>query len=323
VRYHRHTAGVQSVAFGPDGTLFALTSRGGEIWAYPAGGGERVLAVRATSTHPLEGWLDVSPDGRWLAVTGLQDPTLFRVGSLTPDALAASQLARCATLPGWGTHRYHTLHFYGRTCFTGDSKHWVGRTHHSLAGIRQRFRSWRLSDLARSEYTGFLVEPSYQTIAAEPGTSCVVVEGWSSEHKACAFWRGDVATPDVPAGEPVGTVEHCNGFRIGGDGRYYVSYHREILVYSPGPSGFRLDLTIPMPHFKSTPELSLSADGRRFVAHCFLHKLVCAADTRTGDVSGPWDWNIGKVNAAAIAPDGLTAAAGGTSKKLVVWDLDD
>ena len=124
---------MQSVAYGPDGTLFALTSRGGELWVYPAGRANRVLAARKTEDFRLEGWLDVSPDGRWLSVSGLQDPYLFRVGSLISDG-APPTARRCAHLPNWAEYRFPQLNFYDRTCFTGDSAFWVGRAHDHLAG---------------------------------------------------------------------------------------------------------------------------------------------------------------------------------------------
>lgn len=312
---------MESVAYGPDGTLFALTRRSGELWAYPTSGADRVLVARKTANNRLEGWLDVSPDGRWLAVMGLSDPTLFEVGSFKPTFGATPDAKRCSLLPEWEEYRFPELHFYDRPCFTRDSAFWVGRTHDSIFGHKDRFRFWRLSDLALFEYKGF-PEPEFQHMAAGPGPSQFVVEGWSTEHNAGAYWCADLARPEVAVTESLGTTQECNGLEIGSDGRFYVTDHGVVWIYSVGKRGFRLALTVKLPHFKSVPKLSLSADARRFVAHCFRSKLVCAADTRTGEVLGPWDWEIGEIHDAAIAPDGLTACAGGASKKLVFWDLD-
>lgn len=321
MRTYRHSSGVQSVAYGPDGTLFALTDRAGELWAYPAGGADRVLAARSTRERPLEGWLDVSPDGRWLAVSGLYTPTLFRVGALAPAGDVPPAADRCSLLPGWEDHRFHPdLAFSARTCFTGDSAFWISRAYAASHSTAARLNCWRLTDLERFEHTGF-PQTERQYLAAVPGTSYVVIEGWSKEHTACAFWRGDPARPDVPT-VLVGTAEQCTGFLIGTDGRFFVSNQGAVLIYSLGPSGLHLDLTVPLRGGTVYPELSLSADARRFLVRSFESKLVCAVETGSGEVLGPWDWGIGRVNDVAIAPDGLTAAAAGSSKKLVVWDLD-
>ena len=64
-----------SVAYGPDGTLFALTARG-ELWAYPAGG-ERLLVAHRTEDYRMEGWIDVSPEpSLFLQVVPVQILTL-------------------------------------------------------------------------------------------------------------------------------------------------------------------------------------------------------------------------------------------------------
>jgi WD40 repeat protein len=45
-------------------------------------------------------------------------------------------------------------------------------------------------------------------------------------------------------------------------------------------------------------------------------------DTDTGAELRVFDWGIGKIRVAAVAPDGLTCAAGGDSGQIVVWDVD-
>jgi WD40 repeat protein len=46
-------------------------------------------------------------------------------------------------------------------------------------------------------------------------------------------------------------------------------------------------------------------------------------DACSGKELASLDWQIGPVNNVAVAPDGLTAAAGSSAGELVVWDLDE
>jgi WD40 repeat protein len=45
-------------------------------------------------------------------------------------------------------------------------------------------------------------------------------------------------------------------------------------------------------------------------------------DLATGRERSAFNWGVGRVFSLAIAPDGMTAAAGGSNNEIVVWDLD-
>jgi hypothetical protein len=46
-------------------------------------------------------------------------------------------------------------------------------------------------------------------------------------------------------------------------------------------------------------------------------------NTRRGAEVGRFNWPIGKVASVAFAPDSMSAAAGGSSGRIVIWDVED
>jgi WD40 repeat protein len=53
-----------------------------------------------------------------------------------------------------------------------------------------------------------------------------------------------------------------------------------------------------------------------------LDSTVRLWDTRTGVEKVRFDWNLGRIQAVAIAPDGMTAAAGSDNGNIIIWDVD-
>ena len=51
-------------------------------------------------------------------------------------------------------------------------------------------------------------------------------------------------------------------------------------------------------------------------------EMVRAWDTSSWSEAGSYAWKIGKLGAVAVAPDGCRVAAGGSTGKVVIWDVD-
>jgi WD40 repeat protein len=62
-------------------------------------------------------------------------------------------------------------------------------------------------------------------------------------------------------------------------------------------------------------------DGR-YLATVSNEATVKFWDTSSWKLAHEFAWQVGGLRCLAFAPDGLTAAAGGTGRKIVVWDVD-
>jgi WD40 repeat protein len=115
-------------------------------------------------------------------------------------------------------------------------------------------------------------------------------------------------------------------------------------VTAPPPTGWRRWLGRPTPTVQPlTPRLTLPAkaerieavaftpDGRRLLAGSAvgsvrlwdLPQLGNGVVSTVREPRAVYDWGVGPVTAVAVAADGLTAAAGGATGRVVVWDVAD
>jgi hypothetical protein len=60
----------------------------------------------------------------------------------------------------------------------------------------------------------------------------------------------------------------------------------------------------------------------RFLAATSNDKTVKLYDTTSGQLARGYAWDVGRMRSVAFSPDGLLAAAGSDTGKVVVWDVD-
>lgn len=69
------------------------------------------------------------------------------------------------------------------------------------------------------------------------------------------------------------------------------------------------------------PPIALTPDGRGLLVRR-PRQRVQLWDVRTGRLADEWGWRLEAVTCLGVAPDGLTAVAGGRFGRIVTWDLE-
>ncbi len=167
--------------------------------------------------------------------------------------------------------------------------------------------------------SGFAFEPSDGRLLSVERTS-VGRRRWDF----VARWR----SPDTgaPVGEPVrlpvDQLPHDGGaFRLALGGTRLIGMHASTLR--------SFNLTKPdeepakvMPGRKHFTGVAVHPDGRRVLATS-NDETVREYDADTLHELRAYAWKVGRLRCVAIAPDGLTAAAGSDTGRVVIWDLGD
>jgi WD40 repeat protein len=113
-------------------------------------------------------------------------------------------------------------------------------------------------------------------------------------------------------------------------GKGFLAYHpsgrqlvfgsgTEVVVFDPGTWTEITTLRQSRKYFHSG---AFTPDGRQFLTVSNEATVKCWDTARWAAVR-EYAWQIGGLASVAVAPDGMTAAAGSAKKKVVVWDLDD
>jgi WD40 repeat protein len=334
--WQAHGRSVVTLAFAPAGDRLATAADdepGVRLWDVAETAVRRELALFKETAVCLA----FSPDGATLAASRPWSIELWHT------ATGAQRLI----LEG---HR----HFSSSLAFAPDGRALLstgerrgGRWHGSVQAV--------IWDLADGRVTAEFVSPPSAhlglTRALDAGTILWVQAGPTEKSEPV------VTVTDVPAQKPR-VLFHAPGpvrdAALSPDGRTLATAVRgDVILWSLGDlppaanapaTGWRRWLGRPAAAAPPplTPRLVLPAgaeridavaftpDGRRLLVGSAVGtvRLWDVPDGTGGAASAPrdpravYDWGIGPVTALAVAADGLTAAAGGASGRVVVWDVE-
>lgn len=290
-----HRAKVRSLAFSPDGRWLASTAGTSFFaWLWEASTGKRVRKLdciyspaRAAVFSACGQYLAVMREHGticvWEAETGKRVAELGDETALYRDALAFSPDGARLAACGSGVHVWdHPLR--------------------PAKGERRPDRTFTV-DVRGEPRIGFSPKGTYFCVAE-----------W-----VMGVYDGDTLTEQRRLRAPTGDASaSCFAFARDED-RLAVGYGHRAAVWR-------------VPDWDAKPVLCGShgalvravgfLPGGGTVLSAAMDGTVRLWDSGTGAEVRAFDWGIGKVQAAAVSPDGALCAAGGDTGHLVVWDVD-
>jgi WD40 repeat protein len=304
---------VASLAYSPTGGKLALlANEGRSVWVWDLEREQPRLLMQQKRPHSFQS-LAFTPGGDWLAVVSCNQVGLYRVD-------------------GNGTRLVHRLSQHVGHCltFSADGKR-------LLSAGSGYYMAW-VWDVEGCQTVASLPLPPtvHRAWATSPDGRTIVVSG-AALTTSGATYLGSVW--DVPTGQKLATFATGHqvlaaAFAPGGD-LLAVSSRRGLFLFDVGPVRQRDEGQTPVgdPRLPREPltrlvyatpparALAFSPDGRLLFGGG-QDRVVHVWDVPSLRERGAWAWEIGSVQSLAVAADGLTAAAGGTLGRAVVWDLD-
>jgi WD40 repeat protein len=296
-----HKARVHSLAFSPDGTLLvSAAGNSSRVWLWDVAA-RKPRSVLRGHRERVTG-VAVSPDGRWLA-SG-DNGGVVKVWQLP----AGHELDHL--MPG-GRRPY--LYVNG-VAFAPDSRTVAAYVHRYGGGLPWQSGIWRWDIQEGTELPPLVREPQdhawIRSLAFAPDGRTLA-----------AGWYGGVGLWDLTSNRCHllrRAQREAHRVRYSPDGRTLaIAWGPELELWDPATQQARASWQA---HQLMVRDVAFTPDSRSLLT-VSGDRLLKVWDVGTGRERAALSWNVGKLYSVAVAPDGMTAAAGGDTD-IVLWDLD-
>jgi WD40 repeat protein len=301
--FKAHDTVIYSVAFSPDGELLAMAANGSQVRVWDVLG-EPLWQQLEVPGSVLRQWVAFSPDGKRLGWVGrgarVWDVATFR-SVLLADAIGS--LEQCCFSPDGAVFIAQGSEY--------PVRRWEASTGRALpggwGGTREENNGERFP-LGCVDYA-----PDGSSIASgfgvrgERGFDSVVYLYDAASGAERAVFRAPHANA------------HPTAITYSPDGRYLAGiYGPHLRIWNVADRMETAHRNIGKKHFKG---LAFTPDGTRLVT-VSNDETVRLWDTSSWNEVGGFEWKVGKLGCVAVSPDGMKMAAGGSTGKVVIWDVD-
>jgi WD40 repeat protein len=279
---------ITTMAFSADGTKLAVggSAARAHIWDLD---GERATSVLGRGGPFVR--IDFRRDHLVGVVNG---------GEIRIRDLASGREKKCLTRGLFLTHAVLAPR-QGTVIVTGGESTW-----------RYGLRAWTLPDLEPAwDYWCPKGEQDPYSLAVSSDGATLAVGGSAGVH-----------LHDPKSGTPrshlASTSSNVRRLTFSADGRWVAAAIENHLLVWTAAGVQCTDVSGGRKHFMA---MAFSPDGR-FLAAASTDQTVRLFHTSTWQEAIVYNWDIGPVREVLFSPDGMRAAAGGATGRIVVWDVD-